>query len=127
MNSPLKLYTVTLPWSHSDNEMGDYASSVWAESEDEAIRLVAEEMATADDMNDTFRSIFVRQQIEKAGHYCTELAAQSMLDDLEQLMKGPQSEPLRREDQQLLEQLRERFIGESAPSLRDRNASRPMI
>ncbi len=39
-----ELYNVTLAWGWDRNE-GNYTTSVWAESESEAIRLTAEEMA----------------------------------------------------------------------------------
>ena len=43
-----RLFSVLLPWSNSGNpadEEGTYATTVWAADEEEAVRLVAEEMA----------------------------------------------------------------------------------
>lgn len=46
MNQP---YSVTLPWNPNDPDEGDYATTVWADSDQEARFAAAEEMADHSD------------------------------------------------------------------------------
>lgn len=38
-------FNVTLPWNPADSSEGNYANSTWAETPDEALQNIAEEMA----------------------------------------------------------------------------------
>jgi hypothetical protein len=42
---PLRHYTVLLPWDINDKDEGDYKTTVEAKDPDEAVRIVAKEMA----------------------------------------------------------------------------------
>lgn len=45
MGDPKTLYEVEFPWNNLDPEQGTYCTTVWAADEDEAARVVADEMA----------------------------------------------------------------------------------
>lgn len=84
-----KLYNVTLDWEPGDDEQGDYATSVWALNEDEAIRLVAEEMADSSEVeheNDADRAAYIERVIEGAGQFAAELVADAVDRDLANLL-----------------------------------------
>jgi hypothetical protein len=91
----LTLYRVTLDWCYGDPEQGDYCSSVWAEDDDAAIRLVAEEMADSGEVElDTpdERDEFIADRIAEAGPYGAEEVAASLLFTVRTLMAGPKNE-----------------------------------
>lgn len=92
MNEPMKLYRVTLDWQQNDPEQGDYCVNVWASDDDNAIRLVAEEMAAHEDSGcetDDERAAFVAARIAEAGPYGAEEVARSILYTVRMLMAGP--------------------------------------
>ncbi len=69
-------FSVTLPWNPSDADEGTYATTVWADNCDEAVRLVAEEMAEHPDGGcgtDEERAEYVKLLIADGG-YVVEVA-----------------------------------------------------
>ena len=85
----MKLYRVTLDWQQGDPEQGDYCTTVWATDDDEAIRLVAEEMA--DQLkhdSDKAHEMWVTDRIED-GNGAIEDVAAGLLDTIKTLMAGP--------------------------------------
>lgn len=84
-----KLYNVTLDWEPGDDEQGDYGTSVWARNEDEAIRLVAEEMADSSEVehdDDADRAAYIERVIEGAGQFAAELVEDAVDRDLANLL-----------------------------------------
>lgn len=71
-------YNVVLPWNPSDSSEGDYASAVWATSADEALRLVATEMASSGEKvfeTDAEREEYIAILLDCSGGYVAEALA----------------------------------------------------
>lgn len=98
VNLNQKLYSVTLPWSDTDPEQGTYSDNVWATSVDAAIRSLAAEMADHPDAeidsdDDAARQAFIEERVDNGGGCCVVLTvSDALLDDLEQLLRGPQGD-----------------------------------
>ncbi|CAE6795334.1 hypothetical protein R70006_05046 [Paraburkholderia domus] len=89
MPQGLDLYNVTLDWEPGDEEQGDYATSAWARSEDEAIRRVAEEMANSNEVSfdtDEERAEYIERVINGAGPFAAELVKNAVTRDLGDLL-----------------------------------------
>lgn len=74
----LTVFDVTLPWNPSDVSEGDYATSVSAENQDQAVRLVAEEMADSGAKvfdNDEEREDYIRALVDDGGEVVETVAA----------------------------------------------------
>jgi hypothetical protein len=94
MKKPQQLFLVTLDWNRYNQELGDYATTVWAADEKEAIRLVAEEMAEHEDSGcetDAERAEFVANRIAEAGQFAAELVGASLPNKIRELLAGPRS------------------------------------
>lgn len=90
LTGPLQLFNVTLDWEPGDDEQGDYATSVWAVDEDDAIRRVAEEMADSGEVeHDTNeeRAAYIERVIEGAGQYAAERVQDALIRDLGNFLK----------------------------------------
>lgn len=110
----LTLFRVTLDWQQNDPEQGDYCTSVWAKDDDEAIRLVAEEMADHPDAGcDTKkeRADFAAARIAEAGPYGTESVAAGLLRNIETLIAGPDRNMTKpgRQDYALIETILKKY------------------
>lgn len=89
---PLKLFVVTLAWNPRDSGEGDYCDTIWAENDDQAVQLLAEEMAnhpnsgteTAKD-----RARFVANAIEQASNHAALCVASQTASHLRDLFAGP--------------------------------------
>lgn len=91
----LDLFAVTLDWNTNNREEGDYANSVWAENDEAAVRLIAEEMsftASACTQTKKARAAFVEAAIESASVYAAVRIADTALNDVERLIAGPNAE-----------------------------------
>jgi hypothetical protein len=93
----LRLYDVTLDWCPGDDEQGDYGSSVWATSPDEAVRLVAEEMvdsgerellAQDDAAYEDARQAMIEEIVAGASLYAAIDVASRIMTDVTDLITG---------------------------------------
>lgn len=93
--SALRLFCVILDWNPDNAEEGDYSDSVWAKDEDEAIALIAEEMADSGEEEfdtEAKRQEFIDGIIAGAGLYAATLVANDLPRSIEMLLAGPSSE-----------------------------------
>jgi hypothetical protein len=91
MANQLKLFSVTLNWSPSGDNEGDYATYVWAKNEDEAIRMAAEEMADSDEKcfdDSEDREEYVDSLVRNASIYAAIEVSLRVNAEIETLMKG---------------------------------------
>ena len=92
MTEQLTLYSVTLFWGARDSDEGDYCNSTWANSREQAIRNIAEEMADSGGKEfetEAERLAYVESLITKAGPYAAEAVMDRTQHDLEMLLRGP--------------------------------------
>ncbi|RQZ37796.1 hypothetical protein DIE13_01765 [Burkholderia sp. Bp9016] len=88
-----KLYRVTLDWNPDDSEEGDYCTTVWASSHDDAIRAVAVEMADSGEREfdaPADRDRFIKHVIGGSGLYAAEDYAEIIDAGLRELLAGCQ-------------------------------------
>lgn len=95
MAKKLKLFSVLLDWAAPGSDEGDYSTWVWAENDDEAVRLVANEMADSDEKEfdtDDERDEYADSVICNAGPYAASEVTATIGPELEMLLKGPEGE-----------------------------------
>jgi hypothetical protein len=87
-----KLYRVTLAWERNDAEQGDYCTTVWAEDDEAAIRMVAEEMASENEDiydDESEKQAAIEQWIIDAPLYGAAEVSAGVIDSIKKLIAGP--------------------------------------
>lgn len=95
MTKQLTLFSVTLNWGDPGSDEGDYATWVWAEDDEQAIRLVAEEMADSGEKTfdtDAERDEYIKALAATAGPSAAQKVSARVFPEIEMLMKGPAGE-----------------------------------
>lgn len=95
MTTQLVLFAVTLDWGDPGSDEGDYATWVWAEDDEQAVGLVAEEMANSGEKTfdtDAERAEYIKALVATAGTYAVQKVSARVFPEIEMLMKGPAGE-----------------------------------
>ena len=97
----LRLFDVTLDWNADEPEEGDYGTTVWATSSDEAVRRAAEEMVDSGEIElpregspgyASVRERHIRRIADGATIYAAIDVSARILRDIEQILAGPGDE-----------------------------------